>query len=163
MSEQESEYLSSKNFIVWVFVELVFASSFLCLAEKRDNLLHHYRLTASFFLNSLNFPLFQIQQPPLLFRIRRIFDLPNKINFKVLRLEDCKVWILPAEYRHIRYPLIFFDCLVHPNLSAIFATDLYVMTSLRVRLWAILHISGTNFLGFQGIIKNQKFRIFKES
>ena len=37
------------------------------------------------------------------------------------------------------------------------------MISLRVRLWAILHISGTNFLGFQGIIKNQKFRIFKES
>ena len=33
----------------------------------------------------------------------------------------------------------------------------------NVRLWAILHISGTNFLGFQGIIKNQKFRIFKES
>ena len=34
---------------------------------------------------------------------------------------------------------------------------------LRVRLWAILHIPGTNFLGFQGIIKNQKFSIFKAS
>ena len=36
--------------------------------------------------------------------------------------------------------------------TARFMVIIFWMISLRVRLWAILHISGTKFLGFQGII-----------